>query len=62
MSTRQARVAVAECGVNLFVVSVVVSLLWRYVLREGPSGPDADESDVRMLTKRLTRGWRAMSR
>ncbi len=44
------------CGVNLFVVSVVVSLLWRYVLREGPVRPDADESDVRMLTKRLTPG------
>ena len=34
----------------------MVSLLWRYVLREGLVRPDADESDVRMLTKRLTPG------
>jgi uncharacterized membrane protein len=51
-----ARVAVTVYGVNLFVVSVVVSLLWRYVLRDGLVRPDADADDVRMLTKRLTPG------
>ena len=51
-----ARVAVTVYGVNLFVVSVTVSLLWRYVVREGLVRPDAEESDVRMLTRRLTPG------
>lgn len=51
-----ARVAVTIYGLNLFVVSAVVSTLWRFAVRESLVRPDAKDSDVRMLTRRLTPG------
>lgn len=51
-----ARVAVTVYGLNLFLVSVLVSALWRYAVREGLIRADVEDADVRMLTKRLTPG------
>lgn len=51
-----ARVAVTIYGLNLLLVSVVVSALWRYAVREGLIRSDVADTDVRMLTRRLTPG------
>jgi uncharacterized membrane protein len=50
------RVAVTIYGLNLFLASALVSLLWRYAVREQLIRPDLADADVRMLTKRLTPG------
>lgn len=55
-SDEPARVAVTVYGVNLLLVSVVVSLLWRYAVRERMIRSDVADVDVKMLTKRLTPG------
>jgi hypothetical protein len=49
-------VAVTIYGVNLFLVSALVSLLWRYAVRERLIRHDIADSDVKMLTGRLTLG------
>lgn len=51
-----ARVAVTIYGLNLFLVSVLVSVLWQYAVREGLIRSGAADADVRMLTRRLTPG------
>ena len=50
------RIAVTIYGLNLFLISALVSLLWRYAVRERLIRPDAADTDVRMITKRLTPG------
>jgi uncharacterized membrane protein len=50
------RVAVTIYGLNLLLVSALVSLLWRYALRERLIRPDAADVDVKMITTRLTPG------
>jgi uncharacterized membrane protein len=51
-----ARAAVTIYGLNLFLASTLVSLLWRYAVREGLIRPDITDSDVKMITNRLTPG------
>jgi uncharacterized membrane protein len=51
-----ARVAVTIYGLNLFLASVLVSVLWRYAVRERLLRSDAADADVKMITKRLTPG------
>jgi uncharacterized membrane protein len=51
-----ARVAVTIYGLSLFLASALVSLLWRYAVRELLIRPDLADADVKMLTKRLTPG------
>ncbi len=48
------RVAVTLYGVNLLLAAVLVSVLWRYSLREGLVRPDADDEEVQTLSRRLT--------
>ena len=48
------RVAATIYGLNLFLTSALVSLLWRYAVRERLIRRDASDSDLKMLTKRLT--------
>jgi hypothetical protein len=43
-------------GLNLFMASALVSLLWRYAVREGLIRSDIADSDVKMITRRLTPG------
>ncbi|HZY29513.1 MAG TPA: TMEM175 family protein [Jiangellaceae bacterium] len=50
------RVAVTIYGLNLFLASALVSLLWRYAVRETLIRLDLADADVKMLTKRLTPG------
>jgi uncharacterized membrane protein len=50
------RVAVTIYGLNLFLVSALVSLLWRYAVRERLIRREISDSDVKMLTRRLTPG------
>jgi uncharacterized membrane protein len=50
------RVATTVYGINLLLTSVVVSLLWRYAVRERLVRPDARDEDVKAITKRLTPG------
>ena len=56
------RVAVTVYGLNLFLASLLVSLLWRYAVREQLIRPDLADVDVRLLTRRLTQGWPATGR
>jgi uncharacterized membrane protein len=48
------RVAVTLYGVNLLLAAVLVSVLWRYSVREGLVRPDAEDEEVQTLTSRLT--------
>ena len=48
------RVAVTLYGVNLLFAAVLVSVLWRYSVREGLVRPDAEDEEVQTLTRRLT--------
>ncbi|HEX6919563.1 MAG TPA: hypothetical protein VF314_04985 [Actinomycetes bacterium] len=50
------RIATTVYGVNLLLTSVVMSVLWRYAVRERLVRPDAADDDVRTLTRRLTPG------
>jgi uncharacterized membrane protein len=50
------RVAVTIYGVNLFLASVLVSTLWRFAVRERLVRSDIADTDVRMITRRLTPG------
>ena len=51
-----ARVAVTIYGLTLFLASALVSLLWRYAVRERLIRPDIADTDVKMITNRLTPG------
>jgi uncharacterized membrane protein len=48
------RVATTVYGVNLLLASALVSIIWRYSVHEKLVRPDADDEDVRSLTRRLT--------
>lgn len=48
------RVAVTVFGINLLLCLVLVSVLWRYAVREHLVKPDLADGDVQTLTKRLT--------
>jgi uncharacterized membrane protein len=53
------RVAVTIYGLALLAASSLVSVLWRYAVHEKLVRPDAEDEDVRLLTKRLTPGLAA---
>ncbi len=48
------RIAATVYGINLLLTLVLVSVLWRYAVREQLVRPDLADHDVRMLTRRLT--------
>ena len=48
------RVAATVYGINLLVAMILVSVLWRYAVRERLVRPDLADEDVKTLTKRLT--------
>jgi hypothetical protein len=50
------RVAATVYGLNLFLTAALVSLLWRYAVREGLIRRDIADADVKVITKRLTPG------
>ena len=41
-------------GLNLLATAVLIGVLWGYAVRAGLVRPDAEDQDVRTLTKRLT--------
>jgi uncharacterized membrane protein len=53
---RPERVATTIYGITLLMASVLVSVLWRYAVRERLVRPDAADEEVQVLTKRLTPG------
>jgi len=50
------RVATTVYGINLLLCSLLVSLLWRFAVREGLMPRDTSDDDVTTLTKRLRLG------
>jgi uncharacterized membrane protein len=48
------RVAATILGINLLLVTVVVSTMWRYARKRRLVRPDAGDMEVELLTKRLT--------
>ncbi|MDH4353028.1 MAG: TMEM175 family protein [Actinomycetota bacterium] len=50
------RVATTIYGLNLFLVSVLVSVVWRYAVHAKLLRPDADSEEIQVLTRRLTPG------
>jgi len=50
------RVATTILGINLLLVALAVSAMWRYAIRRQLIRPDADDEEVRTLTRRLTPG------
>ncbi|KUH69954.1 hypothetical protein AU184_14165 [Mycolicibacterium novocastrense] len=50
------RVAVTVYGINLLLVSVVVSLMWRYAVWQRLIRAGVADADVRLISKRLTPG------
>jgi len=48
------RVAGTIYGVTLLMSSVLISVLWRYAVREGLVRPDAGDEEIRVVTERLT--------
>jgi uncharacterized membrane protein len=50
------QVATTVYGINLLLTAGVVSLLWRYAVRERLVRPDARDEDVKAITKRLNPG------
>lgn len=50
------RIAATIYGLNLLIASLQVSVLWRYSVRAHLVRPDAADSDIRMITRRLTPG------
>jgi TMEM175 potassium channel family protein len=53
------RVAVTIYGLTLLAASSLVSVLWRYAVHEKLVRPDAEDEDVKLLTKRLAPGLAA---
>jgi uncharacterized membrane protein len=50
------RVAVTIYGVTLLLASSILSLLWRYALRRHLVRPDMSDTEIQLLTERLTPG------
>jgi uncharacterized membrane protein len=48
------RVAATILGINLLLVAVLVSTMWRYAVRRRLVRPDADDQEVQLLAQRLT--------
>ena len=48
------RVAATVYGINLVLALIMVSVIWRYAVREQLVRPDLADQDVQTLTKRLT--------
>ncbi|HUV49223.1 MAG TPA: TMEM175 family protein [Actinomycetes bacterium] len=48
------RVAATVFGINLLLCMALVSVLWRYAVKEDLVTPDLADEDVQTLTKRLT--------
>ena len=48
------RVAATVYGINLVLALIMVSVIWRYAVREQLVRPDLADQDVKTLTKRLT--------
>ena len=48
------RVAATVYGINLLLAMIMVSVTWRYAVREHLVTPDLGDEDVKTLTKRLT--------
>jgi uncharacterized membrane protein len=55
------RVAVTIYGLTLLAATSLVSVLWRYAVHEKLVHADAEDEDVKLLTKRLTPGLAAYS-
>jgi uncharacterized membrane protein len=53
------RVAATVYGITLLLTSVLVSILWRYAVRQNLVRPDASDEEIQVLTKRLTPGLAA---
>ena len=51
---RGSQIATTVYGINLLLTSALVSVLWRYAVREQLVRPDLADKDVKTLTKRLT--------
>ena len=49
-----ARVAATIYGLTPLVAGLLLSVVWRYALREQLVRPDADDDEIRVLTKRTT--------
>ena len=50
------RVAATIYGLNLFLTAILISLLWRFAVREGLIRSEISEKGVKTITKRLTPG------
>jgi uncharacterized membrane protein len=48
------RVAATIYGLNLLLVAVLLSVLWRYAVRESLIRSETAEKDVKLITRRLT--------
>jgi uncharacterized membrane protein len=55
-SSRAERVAVTIYGLTLLLATALLSLLWRYALREQLVRPEAADEELAELTERLTPG------
>jgi hypothetical protein len=53
---RPERIAATIYGLNLLVAAVLVSVVWRYAVREGLIRSDIADEDVKLITRRLTPG------
>ena len=53
---RPERVAATIYGLNLLLTAVLVSLLWRYAVREHLIRSDISDRTVKLITRRLTPG------
>jgi TMEM175 potassium channel family protein len=50
------RIAVTFYGLTLLAANIVLSVLWRYAVRDALVKPDAHDEEVSLLTQRLTPG------
>jgi uncharacterized membrane protein len=50
------RVAVTIYGISLMLTVTLLTILWRYAVREKLVRPEADDEEVQLLTQRLTPG------
>lgn len=50
------RVAATIYGLNLFLTAALISMLWRYAVREGLIRPELADENVKLITKKLTPG------
>ena len=51
---RPERVAATIYGITLLVAATIISVLWRYAVRRRLVHPDAADTELQMITKRLT--------